>query len=397
MRVLCALGKHQYGDPGKGIGIEYAAFLPALRALGWEVLHFESCNPREFGDLVNLNRSLIKTVETFRPQVFLAVQRHYELWTETLAAIRARGDVATICWTTDDSWKYRECSRFIGKYYHAITTTYQECVPRYHGDGIANVLLTQWAANSAWLSPALPAKECRYNVSFVGQAHSNRSRRMDELRRLGIEVECFGNGWPNGPVAAEQIPLIMRNSVISLNFSDTFKPGAPQVKARTFEVPGAGGFLLTEYAPGLERVYHLDKEIVVFKNTSELAGKIRHYLTHLSERDAIAQAGHERTRREHTYEQRMREVLDFASAAKDRWLKANPKQVAPDMKTVCHRHRLTPALRALRALMIAGGTAIWGRERGIRAARRLAYELSWRLAGETTYSASGWPGRMFSV
>ena len=42
MKILCVFGKHHYGRPALGIGIEYAAFTSALRRLGHEVVHFES-------------------------------------------------------------------------------------------------------------------------------------------------------------------------------------------------------------------------------------------------------------------------------------------------------------------------------------------------------------------
>ena len=38
MRVLCVFGEHNYGDPNRGEGYEYANFVPALRRLGHEVL-----------------------------------------------------------------------------------------------------------------------------------------------------------------------------------------------------------------------------------------------------------------------------------------------------------------------------------------------------------------------
>jgi spore maturation protein CgeB len=49
----------------------------------------------------------------------------------------------------------------------------------------------------------------------------------------------------------------------------------------------------------------------------------------------------------------------------------------------------------LRRLVAGPLSAVFGRVRGPRAARRLVYELSWRLAGKTTYCARGLPGRLF--
>ena len=37
-----------------------------------------------------------------------------------------------------------------------------------------------------------------------------------------------------------------------------------QIKGRNFEIPGCGGFLLTDYVPGLERYFQIGEEIVCY-------------------------------------------------------------------------------------------------------------------------------------
>ena len=393
MKVLCVLGKHQYGDPSRGLGTEYAAFVPALRNLGHDVVHFESWNRTRYPDYGQLNQALLSTVERERPDVMFVVQLNYEIWLETLRIIQSAGDVATICWTTDDSWKYREVSRFIGSSYHAVTTTYAEVLPMYHRDRIHNVLLTQWAANSKNLKEPLAARECQYQVSFVGAAHGDRKERISRLNDHGIGVSCFGYGWPSGPVAAEKISQIMRESVISLNFANS--KGQNQIKARTFEVPGAGGFLLTECAPGLEKFYSIGNEIDVFSRTEDLVAKINYYLSHPDKRDAIARAGLKRTKREHTYEIRMKGVLGFAISGKDRYMRTLRKPIRYSFDELARAHRVGSVSRFLREIIVLLCVLIWGNERGPRAARRLMFELSWRLFRRKTFTASGWPGRLF--
>jgi spore maturation protein CgeB len=394
MKVLCVFGKHQYGDPARGIGTEYAAFLPAVERLGHEVIHFDSWEKYKFANYAELNQALLEIVDRERPHVMLTVQRDYEIWLETLQIIQARGDVATIAWTTDDSWKYQEVSRFIGTAYHAMTTTYADCVERYHRDGISHVLLTQWAANSELLNTPLPALECEYDVSFVGAAHGDRPRRIAELRSQGIEVNCFGYGWSAGSVEAKEIPKIFRKSIISLNFANAYK-GANQVKARTFEVPGSGGFLLTESASGLERSYNDGQEIIVFSNTADLANKIKYFLGNLEVRDQIAKAGFLKTQSEHTYDWRMKDLLEFALQSRDRWLSEHPQPIQISMASVLAKHRLSWPLQLLRSLLIAVCNRFWGQPKGVRAARRIVFEISWRFFGAKTFKASGLPGRLF--
>ncbi|MBK5275239.1 MAG: glycosyltransferase [Desulfuromonadales bacterium] len=395
MKILCVLGKHQYGVPSRGLGIEYDSFIPALRSLGHEVIHFESLDKSYYANFIELNRSLIHIVEEERPDIMLTVQMHYEIWIETLQIIREEFDVATVSWTTDDSWKFREVSRFIGKYYQAMTTTYPDMIQEYHRDGIQHVMLTQWAATSNALLEPLAAKSCRYQLTFIGAAHGDRADRVSKLRSLGLEVTCFGYGWPLGPVSADAIPNIMRDSVISLNFSNS--KGANQIKARTFEVPGAGGFLLTENAPGLDRYYLSGKEIVTYDSLEDLVQKAKYYLSHPCERDAIALAGFQRTVKEHTYEMRLKDVLDFTCESHKRLKHIHREHSVVQFDKVAEKHRVTLPLKLLRFLLVMPCTLIWGEKRGPRAARRLLFEFCWRFTGEKTFSSAGWPGRLFYV
>jgi spore maturation protein CgeB len=390
MKILCAFGQHNYGNAKRGESPEYTAFVPALRSLGHQVKHVETWDRGSYTDLASLNAALLEQVEAFRPDVLLTVQINYEIWLETLEIIRARGDVIALSWATDDSWKYREVSRFIAGSYDVMATTYEHVVAQYQGDGIDHVYATQWAAISANLQEPLAAESCRYRVSFIGTSHGRRAEWVEALRARGIEVACFGYGWPNGPIAASDIPRIIRESFISLNFANS--QGENQIKARMFEVPGAGGFLLTESARSLERYYCPDHEIAVFSGLDELVAKISHYLARPHERDLIARAGYKRTRDEHTYEHRFSDLLNFALSNSQ----ARPRPIPPTtFEKALAQHRLTPSLRFLRDVLNKIGVLNFGKERGPRAARRFVYELSWRLAGRHTFTSKGWPGRMF--
>jgi spore maturation protein CgeB len=394
MKVLCVFGKYQYGDQTRGIGTEYAAFIPALKRQGHQVLHFDSWQKNKFADYAELNQALLQMVEQTKPEVMLTVQKDYEIWLETLQIIQSQGNVATISWTTDDSWKYQEVSRFIGSSYHAMCTTYADCIQKYHLDNISNVLLTQWGANSQILHEPKLASQCQYQVSFIGAAHGNRKQKINELKSFGIDVTCFGYGWDAGAVVAEDIPRIVRESIISLNFANAYK-GPKQVKARTFEVPGAGGFLMTEYAKGLEHFYILDKEIVIFRSMEELSAKIKYYLDHPLERDAIAQAGFIRTQNEHTYDQRMQALLEFAILSQEQFARLSKKTCQISFDSALAEHHVTSFQNLFKNLLISICILFFGRERSTKAARRLTFELSRRLFGKKTFTSSGMPGRLF--
>jgi spore maturation protein CgeB len=407
MRILCVFSQYNYGDPSRGEGYEYVNFIPSLRRLGHQVQFFENWHRSCYRDFADLNKSFLRAVEEVQPEVILSVQVNYEIWSETWEMLRDFGRAATVNWATDDSWRYSQFSRFMAPFFHAFTTTYPSRYAQYRKDGIRHVLLTQWGVNDDILQPPIPAADCQYPITFIGTAHSNRRAWVDALRKRGIKVICFGYGWEHGPIPAADIPKIIQSSIISLNFSGSgmvlegirFRK-TNQIKARTFEIPGAGGFLLSEWADGLERQYVPGREIAVFHNQEDLEGQIRHYLANPTSRDTIAQAGYTRTRAEHTYDRRLAEVLDFTLKQRDNYF-ARCGQMSSGkfdwnkLNQAVRSHRPTGVQLILKHSLTFLCSRIWGPVRGPHAARRLAFELSWRLAGSKTYSASGWPGRMF--
>jgi len=402
VKVLCVFGEHNYGKPERGLGYEYSNFIPALKNLGHEMLFFESLDKSKYADFADMNRQLLETVEREKPNVIFCVLMTYEIWLETLQLIREGSDTALIHWATDDSWKYEQFSRFIAPAFDVYATTYPSALKKAANDGIDNLMLTQWAADSSRMTAPLKSDACRYQVSFVGSKYGNRSQWIEDLEQRDIHVETFGYGWPNGPVAAEDITRIMRESRISLNFADSgvvMVDGKPvrsrQIKARVFEVPGAGGLLATERAEHLESFYAVDEEIVVFDGIDDLVEKIEYLLTHPDKRDAIAQAGYERTAHEHSYEARFEPLIEQALDRRKARGTAKHTIDFDKFEKLAQSHRPHMLLRLLKVLLLLPCLLFWGRERGPRAARRFLFEFSWRYLGKKTYSVTNWAGRIF--
>jgi len=402
VKILCVFGKHNYGNPKRGIGYEYANFIPALRNLGYETVFFESWDKSAHRDFADLNRKLLTVIEQEQPDIVFCVTMSYEIWLETIELARAGCHAAFIHWAADDSWKYEQCSRLIAPVFDVMVTTYPSAMKKAKIDGFNHFRLTQWAANSSVMRQPLPAERCRYQVSFVGTAYGNRFRWIKKLKARGIDVTCFGYGWPNGPVESEEIPRIIRESFISLNFGDSgvvVKAGKPmrsrQIKARVFEVPGAGGVLATECAEHLEEFFIPGSEIIVFEDANDLAKKVKYLLANTKKRDAIAQAGFARTKDEHSYEARFKPIIE-QSLEQRKTRKIRTCGINFDhFEAVTESHQLHFLLRFVKLFFQLPCMLIWGPKRGPRAARRFLFELSWRLAGQKTYRASGWPGKIF--
>lgn len=101
----------------------------------------------------------------------------------------------------------------------------------------------------------------------------------------------------------------------SVIVGDTLCPGFNKpyyFSNRAFETTGKGGFLIHPYIKGLEECFVLGEEIVTYKygDFEELKNKIDYYLTHPEEREQIRYAGHERTKRDHTFTNRLQFMLE---------------------------------------------------------------------------------------
>ena len=154
------------------------------------------------------------------------------------------------------------------------------------------------------------------DVAFVGSVTPGRIKVLRELTefRLGIWgawQECdpaLAPYYREKNVRGEDAAKIYNASKVNLDIHVLF--GAQQalynVTPRVFEVPGCGGFLVTGPAPQIERLYTPGDDVVVYRDTDELRGRIRYYLDHEEERLAVARRAHERACREHTYAQRLR-------------------------------------------------------------------------------------------
>jgi spore maturation protein CgeB len=402
MKILCVLSRYAYGKQERGENYDYVHFVAAFQRMGHEVGVFDSGDRSLHEDFADLNVALLERVASWQPDVIFCVLMHYEVWSETLDLIRAKSPVVVVNWGTDDSWKFAQASRFFAAHVDLHVSTDREAVQAAPSQRLQNVFLSQWATSAAASTDPCPSQSCRYDVSFVGSMYGYRAEWIATLRASGIAVSCFGHGTENGVVGAAEIPDIYRTSRISLNFSgagqNTGGVGrfdGRQIKARTFEVPGAGGFLLTEAAPGLERYFTIGREIATFASPRELVERVRYYLDHPGERDVIARAGHARAIAEHTYEQRISEILERLRPLQAK-RRAQPWVLsAKALDVPVEQHRRKGLAVWLRSLLIAAFSLAFGKVRGPRAARRLVYELSWRLWGARTYSARGLPGRLF--
>jgi hypothetical protein len=158
-------------------------------------------------------------------------------------------------------------------------------------------------------------QQFEHDVSFVGACYGWRPRFIRDLGERGINVECFGEGWPNGPVEVSEMARIYSRSRINLGFGGIgHSRKLVCLKGRDFEVPMSGGLYLTQHNPELSLVYRVGEEILTYRNATDCAHTIRQLLTNDRSPAAIRLAGRERCLRDHTYVARWTNVFAVLGA-----------------------------------------------------------------------------------
>jgi hypothetical protein len=151
------------------------------------------------------------------------------------------------------------------------------------------------------------------DVSFVGASYGWRPKFLQALAQRGVRVECFGRGWPNGPLSDEDMVRLYSRSRINLGFGAIgHSRNLLHLKGRDFEVPMSGGLYLTQFNPELHHVFELGHEILTFRGADDCAATIRGLLADPERAERIRRAGHARALRDHTYQTRWSKVFELA-------------------------------------------------------------------------------------
>jgi len=129
-------------------------------------------------------------------------------------------------------------------------------------------------------------------------------------KATGTLTSCYrgkGTRFPDETVE------LYRTSKINLNIFHA--QCIDSVTTRVYDILAAGGFLLSEYRPILEREFEIGREMEIFRTPEELRKKAIYYLRNEKEREQIAQRGREKVLGAASYENRVHGLLDTLKSA----------------------------------------------------------------------------------
>lgn len=138
----------------------------------------------------------------------------------------------------------------------------------------------------------------RFAVHFYTQSDTSALER----------VICCGSAE-----SRYEMPKIFRCSKINLN--PTAKSIKTGISQRIWDILGAGGFLISNYQTELLEHFELGTDLETYGSLQELSDKCGYYLEHEDARKKIAKNGYEKVKLYHTYEIRIRQMLEIVKAS----------------------------------------------------------------------------------
>jgi hypothetical protein len=204
--------------------------------------------------------------------------------------------------------------------YDLILTSFPHFVPRLRALGIASEFFRIGFEPRVLQKLGSVSKDVE--VSFVGGISRHHAGALRILEHLAATtpIQFFGYGADTLDVASPIRPrhhgevwgldmyrALARSRITVNRHIDVAENHANNM--RLYEATGVGTLLITDRKDNLGEIFDVGKEVLAYDGAAEAADLIRYFLTHPAEQQAIAKAGQSRTMRDHTYRQRMEELV----------------------------------------------------------------------------------------
>lgn len=166
------------------------------------------------------------------------------------------------------------------------------------------------------------------DVSFIGSHSLKKENIMQEVisYHRDLIIKIWGGGWRNSD--SKQVKSKYTNSGIfgdlyvaaiiksKINLGILSEKGKGSssgdlITARTFHIPGAGGFMIHERTDELLEIFEEGESVECYGSSEELNEKIEFYLKNEESRIRISKKGHEQVWKYHKSDDRAQEIIDI--------------------------------------------------------------------------------------
>jgi hypothetical protein len=282
-----------------------------------------------------LENILAAQIQFYKPDVLLSTDMHmlsYDLITRIRPHIKLLVGQNGPLLVDGERWKAWE-------EYDLVTSSFPATVDIVQEHGVPAVLHRLGFDPSVLGHIGEPERDIP--VSFVGSffgVHTPRTDLLHHLTTQNVPLQIWGNvpepelispdlaAIYRGPAWGVEMFRILRRSKIVVNHHGDVAPFANNM--RLYEATGTGALLITDWKENMPDMFIPGKEVVCYRSAEECAELVQYYLEHEDERAAIARAGQQRTLRDHTYANRIEELLDLLAPYIDGSLSGTASSVA---------------------------------------------------------------------
>lgn len=288
-----------------GLGFEY-------RGINWQPYRFE------YG-VEKLRSDFVEFAKQEKPDIIFAHIQNPEVFDiDTWKELSLHGFLINytfdVRFAENMNWMY-EVAPNIGHTFFACMEDVANCKVR----GIENVSHIHSSCDMDLFKPSQRRGLYAMDISFCGNRYDNTNLNFPAAkeRQQMIEIleRCYGGnrfipygiGQRGGLIPPESEVNVYNYSKIAINQNNFYLHG--YTSDRIWRIMASGTFCLSAYFPGIEKIFQRGVHLDWFENFDEMKQKIDYYLGDDKERLAIAEVGSNFVRENHTWQNRISEMI----------------------------------------------------------------------------------------
>mgnify|MGYP005638744381 CR=1 FL=1 len=244
---------------------------------------------------------------------------------DTIKKLKKKG-MLTVLWTIDAPVNFKPILE-TSIYYDHIFCQGTEAINLLKQNGIKSAHWLPMACSPQHHYPVqttsnLKKKYVR-DIVFVGSNYPVRQLLFEKLAELDFSI--WGPGWEKIPDSSplrkcikggmlkleEWLEIYSASKVILAPHYQGFDVKLPvyQASPRVFEALACKAFIMVDRQPDVLSIFKEEEHLVCYDSVDDLREKIKYYIEHPVERERIAQNGYEFVIKNHTYIDRINELL----------------------------------------------------------------------------------------
>ncbi len=260
-------------------------------------------------------QKLKKQIESFKPDLIFYVSSFF-IPQECYDILKNFPNIPRIGWVSDAFGENEKSKADFLNVLFCSDTGYLEKTKTFKS---RNLYLPLCADETVFVNHRLPRKAAPF---FAGVGNK---KRISYLKAIQDKCVIYGRRWSALLLKQHQVHnyklphWIMQRFInktiapINMTFSKNIVNG---LNFRVFEVSACGGLILVNESPDLKYCYHEGTEAVTYKTPTDLNRLVHDIMTHPKKYQRIAEAGYQRTMREHTYSKRLTQLFTILKELK---------------------------------------------------------------------------------